>query len=265
MNIGGHRRTDVSSDLALLVVAALDEELDVVRRLCRCVERLPLRRVRAWRGESSPGTVGLLKVGIGPARAERSLGRFLRAVRPARILAIGYGGALAPGLAVGDLIAIERASLLDFGPGRPLEQSTLAGTWVLDGSPILRQGSQPDAAEMRAGDALTSAYIVGSPQQKQALHARFGATVVDMETALLARAAEAAGVPLACVRAISDACDDAFLAPFGYDPQAGAVGRAARVLAAGDWANRYRSWRERAARARESLGRFVASYLGERR
>jgi hypothetical protein len=238
----------------VLVVAALSDELDAALRLCTGVSRLQARGIRAWEGRRRDRAISFLRTGIGPARAERSLILYLEQRRPAHILAFGYGGALREGLRIGDLVGVERASLLRLEPATPggVSGAQLEGTWQLDAGPW--------TGDRERADAVTSPHIIGDPRDKRVLHGRFGASVVDMETAVLARAAAAAAVPLACVRAITDLVDDDFLAPFGYVPGSGPAVRAARALAAGRWIGRYRDWKMRAERARSSLCEFLEGY-----
>lgn len=203
----------------------------------------------------------LLKTGIGPRRAARRLEAALRRSRPDRILTIGYAGALAPGLAVGDLVVVRRALLcLEDGGGCPLPEVNLDGSWDLKGVDALAAIAQCAGLRHAVGDTLTSPYVFGEPAQKRLLHSRFGASLVDMETAALARAAANAGIPFGCVRVVSDSLEDDFLAPFSYDPRAGVAGRFVRAAGAGKWTARYSGWRERSAAARAQLERYMRAY-----
>src|SRR5437762_7630543 len=103
----------------LLITAALAEELQVVLELCPPNGRLAIQGVRGWKAAHGSLPIVALKTGMGPARAANSLKLFLSTERPARILVLGYGGALDPSLQVGDLVIGERASLLleDKGSG----------------------------------------------------------------------------------------------------------------------------------------------------
>jgi nucleoside phosphorylase len=68
---------------------------------------------------------------------------------------------------------------------------------------------------LRVGDVVTgdgihtSAEAALTPERKAELFCRTGARVVDMETAIVRRWAEAAGVPFIAIRAVSDAADEA--------------------------------------------------------
>jgi nucleoside phosphorylase len=247
----------------LLIVAALGDELDTALDLCGSLGRLSVPGIRAWRGERSGHRIAFLKAGVGPVRSRNSLERFLARARPRAILALGYGGALREGLRVGDLVAVGRASLLrlDASPGAALEGAALEGTWPLEGGARIHERARLAGLAIELGDSVTSSQIIGTPADKRLLYRRFGASIVDMETGALARAAAEAGVALDCVRAVSDEVEDDFLAPLSYDPAAGPAGRAARLLAAGRWIRRYRDWRSRAERARGALRDFMAWYL----
>ena len=115
--------------------------------------------------------------------------------------------------------------------------------------------------DLRAADFLTMPGIIGERSDRQVLRETFGAAVVDMETAALARVASSRGVPLAAVRSVSDCADSDLLAPFGYDPAASPLRRAGRMLFAGRWLGRYREWRVGSRAARASLGAFLEWYL----
>jgi hypothetical protein len=110
------------------------------------------------------------------------------------------------------------------------------------------------------GNVLTSAHVLGNPAHKRILREKFHATIVDMETAALARIARSEGIPLGCVRAVSDEAGDTFLTPFSYDPSAGIPTRAKQLMDAG-MMDTYREWKVHSAAAKACLFRFLSAYL----
>jgi adenosylhomocysteine nucleosidase len=239
----------------LMIVAALEEELRLARDLCAGCTRLPSQKLKIWEAGTAGRTILFLKTGVGPRAATTKLVAAIKEVKPSRILVVGYSGALDPGLKVGDLIAVRRAFLLGGNEplGTPLEAMTPGD--MLDLSlENLKDG-------ICRGDVVTTPFIIGEQAQKALLHAKFGAFAVDMETAAFALAARSAGIPLGCVRAITDTADDEFLAPVSYDPDSSTGKRVFRVVTAGKWVQRYRDWTERATIARRSLHAFLAEYL----
>jgi nucleoside phosphorylase len=249
----------------LLIAAALAEELEVALNLCTRRTRVACGGARLWSAAHQDVTIHFLKTGVGPRRSGNALEIALRSLRLANILVIGYAGALSREMKLGDLAILRRAALFG-GTGErvtPFEKTKLSETWDLAESSSLLAIARAAGTPAYPCDGLTSAHIIGDPSQKRFLHERFGVSVVDMETAALARVAASAGIPLGCVRAVSDEADDAFLAPFTYDPSSTPLRRAARVLSAGNWIRRYGAWRDRAAIARESLRRFLTAYLSK--
>ena len=242
----------------LLVAAALSEELRTGLDLCKS-----RTRIRAggghWTGEYSGRGICFLKTGAGPSRSSKKLNMYLACQRPDKILLIGYAGALAPELRIGDLAILTRSSIFGERPAdrRALEEVKVTGNYDLNGCTEFLDLARGAGLRAFCGGGLTSPCVIGDPGQKLILHRRFQALTIDMETAALARVAFGAGIPFACVRAISDEADDEVLAPFSYDPDATTIGRAARVIGAGNWRERFSSWRQNAAKARESLRCFL--------
>ena len=235
-----------------MITAALMEEIRIVLELCNRCTRLKIPGIRAWSTELGGKSLLCLRTGVGPERAGNTLKEFLRFHRPSRLLLIGYGGALDPDLQVGELMTGDRVSCLS---GTLKENPTV----ILDGTWELQQlgGLSPVGITTKHGDLLTSPRIVGDPRCKRVLHERFKASVIDMETGALARILEQEDLPLSCVRAVTDAADDDFLAPFSYGPTEGVVRKARKILTAGDWITRYRIWQRNAEAARAALRSFL--------
>jgi len=172
--------------------------------------------------ESDDAARGLLIVAgmVSEARIVAGLGRVLVGVgglsdalrtRPAGIVSFGVCGGLDPTLRVGDLL--------------------IAGAVVVDGRPIATDRAWTAALaaalpEARRGDIAVGDVVVGSAAAKAALRRATGAAGVDMESHQVALAAEAAGLPFAVVRAVSDTADRALpqSALAGFKTGAGADG-----------------------------------------
>jgi len=247
-----------------LVVAAMNEELRTATALFAGSDGGGAgkgpgpARVRTGR------RLRFARLGIGPARSSSRLGTILDNLRPDRVLCIGYAGALDPSLRAGDLVLVERAIELESGLTRkvPLGELESVETFVLAGTAEMGAAAARAPVPVRCGSTLTSPQLIGDPAQKQELFERFGACVVDMETAALARVCRVRSIPFSCVRAVSDEAIDGFLAPLRYDPAIGSVRKAVALLCAGDRALRFRKWRSRSAAARKSLRCFLEVYLG---
>ena len=115
--------------------------------------------------------VSIKVIGIGARRLPPISGA------AARVILAGLAGGLDPELRTGDVI------VEPYPPTMPLGA--------------------------RGGRIHTSASLVYSAAEKAALFGSTGAACVDMESAVVRRAADAAGVPLTVVRAVLDTADQA--------------------------------------------------------
>jgi len=137
---------------------------------------------RAFHLDESPLGSGLafsdnISLGIAGIRARRLPG-LIADVDPELLIMTGLAGALAPDLAVGDVV-------LD-APLPPCSPRTFA---------------------LREGRIHTAHDIVPTPAAKAALYRETGALAVDMETAIAAEYAQKRGIPFHALRAISDAAN----------------------------------------------------------
>ncbi|MGW6010549.1 phosphorylase family protein [Streptomyces sp. NPDC055210] len=157
------------------------------------IERLALRTGGDRGGAEGPVTV--LRTGMGPAAAERAVGKVLAgpAMRGAAVLATGFCAGLAPGMCPGDLVVAEET--------RDAHGSTpCVGTGLLVGE--LRR-AVPGRA-VHTGPLAGSDHVVRGPERPD-LYAT-GAIAVDMESAATLRSAVRAGErPVAAVRVVVDA------------------------------------------------------------
>ncbi len=247
----------------LLIAAALAEELHLALDLCASKEKVVRHGISFWQAYRGGRTICFLKTGVGPRRSAANLKHLLGVTGISHIFVLGYGGALDPDLKLGDLVIVRKA--LDFSSLRklqlPLEEVEPDGFWELEHSEDLIKAGMTAGISFQVGETLTSPYVIGDPSQKRLLYKRFHTSLVDMETAALAREATSRGIPLSCVRTVSDEADDSLLAPFSYDPTSSASSRAVKLISARNWVNFYRQWKERAVVAGESLQRFLSSYL----
>gem|GEM_PF-703558 len=244
-----------------MIAAALEEELKTALDIFQDVREIPPGGIRLRHALHREREFWFLKTGIGPKRAASSLERVLASIKPSRILVVGYGGGLDAELKLGSLIAVEKALTFRFDPNRPeWESGRIDGVYGLADPDFLLKTAISAGVASCTGAVLTSPHVLGDPVHKATVYRKFGASIVDMETAALARVATSRGIPLSCVRAISDEAGDALLAPFSYDPTVGIPSRAVQVVSAG-MRRMYKEWKEHTAVARENLRRFLLKYL----
>ncbi len=124
----------------------------------------------------APADVVVAHTGVGERSARRRTEELLRGERYAAVVSSGFAGALTDKLEVGSVFAAANFS----------------------DAALLEKVSLPRA------QLTTVSAVAESIDERRQLAQRTGAAAVDMETQWIRAACDAAGVPLLCVRAISD-------------------------------------------------------------
>jgi 4-hydroxy-3-methylbut-2-en-1-yl diphosphate reductase len=197
------RRTPVTGS-GLLVCAPLRLEARAVRRGLRSAGQGTTPATGPGTGQATTqGTtegagqsaVRVVVTGYGPRRAS-AREAMLRAQPFAAMAIAGVGGGLAAGLRPGDLVVAS--------------EITDGHTVIPCASAALLAGELRRAGlRVRVGRVVTVDHLVRGPERERL--AATGALVADMESAVLARAAD--GRPLAVVRAVSDTPDRPLVSP----------------------------------------------------
>nr|UXE44983.1 5'-methylthioadenosine/S-adenosylhomocysteine nucleosidase [uncultured bacterium] len=175
--VTGRFGVNVSETTEVAIVAALEREIwPLVKDWPREDRIHDGREFRFFRKDRLVAVCG----GIGPVAARRAAEAAIVSYRPGVVQSVGFAGALVPTLRVGEVVMAAR--VVDAGDGSSVE--TGEGTGVL----------------------VTSIALAGV-EQKGRLARSYGAGVVDMEAAAVAKAAEARGLRFRALKAISDEND----------------------------------------------------------
>ncbi len=134
----------------------------------------------------------LIRCGIGRARAERAARDLVNAGAGA-LLSWGTAAALSRDLDYGDLV------LPDEVLSRQGRRVSVDNRW----RDRLCRMLESDGG-CHAGTVAEAASVLGNADDKLLLHTLSGALIADMESAAIAEACSAAGLPLLIVRAVSD-------------------------------------------------------------
>lgn len=176
------------------VLTALREELAPLLRRAHGVTRTGVPGVS--RGALGGVPAVFAATGDGSARAERAAATVCREFQPAALYGLGIAGALSLSLGVSDLVVARRVR--DGRAEAPAPDARLLSRARLAGDPAVVL-------------LLTVDRPVTDPGRKAALAAALAGeepVAADMESSGWARAAAAAGVPYAIVRAISDTASE---------------------------------------------------------
>lgn len=156
-------------------------------------EEKAVRDALARLSEADQARVRIAVSGADAVRAEAHARAFAE-TGAAALLSVGISGGLDPALGSGDLL---------FGFG------VKAGEETLDASETLLEAARAGAPDLRHVLLAGVDAVVETAADKRALFDRTGAAAVDMESHAVARAAAAAGLPFAALRAVADPADRA--------------------------------------------------------
>ncbi|MFE6524113.1 1-hydroxy-2-methyl-2-butenyl 4-diphosphate reductase [Streptomyces sp. NPDC057794] len=163
--------------------------------LIACALGIEQVALRAGARSGADGPVTVLRTGMGPAAAERSVTRMLAdpALRDAAVLATGFCAGLAPGMHPGDLVVAEETR-------DPRSTTPCVGTELL----VKALGRAVPGRTVHTGPLTGSDHVVRGPERADLLAT--GAIAADMESAATLLSAVRVGErPVAAVRVVVDA------------------------------------------------------------
>jgi adenosylhomocysteine nucleosidase len=192
----------------MLLVAALDTELAGIRRHLELADSVTVGEVRMEHGRLGGQDCVLVQSGMGRQRAEQALRVVLAQYQPVAVLSLGFCGALAATLRVGDLVVCSPVGALLTLPSGPHVAPSPVGWLHCDGALVqqaLAVPTLPGAGQLIAGGCVTVPSAAGPRGVKHWLSESFPCVAVDMESFWIGHLAQEAGVPLLVVRSVSDA------------------------------------------------------------
>lgn len=176
----------------ILLVAAEPREFDGLLRLCSGVRKLGWPVFWARSGELGGCELWMVANGAGAAHARRAAEIACEACQPEAIVSMGFCGALDPALEIGDVFV---ATAVD-AVGRRFDVC------------------QPHCEIAHATGVLASIdHVAQTAAEKQRLRTA-GASAVEMEAAGVAEFAAERGIPLFCVRSVTDTAAQSFVMDF---------------------------------------------------
>jgi len=179
--------------------------------------------------------------GAGPRRAAAAVDAAMASFHPDAIVSTGYCGALAPELAIADIVVATAI----YAGGCPI-----AAQWPAAGLPH------------RLGPICSLDHVAQTAAEKSRLHST-GAIAVEMEAAGVAGRAQALGLPFFCIKSVTDLAGETMANDFNAALRSDGRFDTIRVLASSlrhPWVRLPELFRLRArcVRAARSLGEFIA-------
>jgi adenosylhomocysteine nucleosidase len=186
----------------LAIMGAFGQEIIDLRRQMVVEEVVARRDCRLYRGKLKNRDTLLVQTGMGRERAENATQFVLERYPVTAIISLGFAGALAPELRIGDVVV---CSTLHGQPGLGTEEQRLEPL-APDANllSLASQGPGDRATRFCLGSGVTVLQLNSSTQKMQGLNETFHADIVDMESYWIARIASARQIPFIAIRSISD-------------------------------------------------------------
>jgi adenosylhomocysteine nucleosidase len=185
----------------ILIFCAFGAELAPLRARLTAEKKLDIKEVTVSYGRMGDTSVALAASGIGMRRARESARRVFDGLRDLDLVIItGVAGALSNGLAIGDLVVVDRLIARSADNTKPDQVVEIAPDRIAAVTTALTAAKIP----FTAGPILTVKFPLATEADKRSAGQSSGAIAVDMESAVIALEAIARGVPVVCIRTIMD-------------------------------------------------------------
>ncbi len=203
----------------LALLGAFGQEIVDLRRQMVVTEAFAGRGCILYRGKLENRDVVLVKTGMGKERAENATEFMLDRYPVSAIISLGFAGALAPDLSIGDIVVCSTLHCAH----KAEDKWVSAGLCVSD-EHLLFLASQDMgnmSARCRPGSSVSVLQLESSTKKLPGLAETFHAHIVDMESYWIASIASARQIPFIAIRSISDTMQenvqpfDRILAPDG--------------------------------------------------
>ena len=178
-------------------MAAEPREFDGLLLFCSGVRKPGWPVYWSRYGECGGRQLWMVANGAGPVHAGRAVAAARPECRPEAIVSMGFCGALDPALHIGDVFvatAVESA-------GRRFEVS------------MPRAGETGALPQHATGVLASIDHVAQTTAEKNALWTA-GASAVEMEAGGVAQRAAEDGIPLYCIRAVTDTAGESFVTDF---------------------------------------------------
>jgi adenosylhomocysteine nucleosidase len=183
-------------------IAAMPEEIASFLLLAAPLARERTEGFTIYRGAIGGQSICLILSGIGRENAAAATRALIAAACPDIIISFGFAGAVAPGLAVGDIVVAGR--LLHHHDRLFAKQRGVAPKQAKLLAFTLAESCRDNNFHVSCGTFVTTDQVLTKQSLARQLPAGVLHPVVEMETAAVAQVAVLAGIPLVAIRGISD-------------------------------------------------------------
>jgi adenosylhomocysteine nucleosidase len=189
------------------LIAAMPEEIKPFLKLIGTYDKSSIVGFSVYCFDIDGKSCRLIESGMGIRRAAKATEALISVTRLDHIISFGFGGAVQPGMVVGDLAVAGSSRLYQVSPHETSEALMLAVPDTVQ--PGLQAICKKLGHSAWQSDFITSEQILNKKQLAEALRQQDAINpVLDMETWAIARVTAREQIPLLALRAISDAADE---------------------------------------------------------
>ena len=190
----------------LAIIAALNEEVNSLKRSMSISKSSVVEDCRLYEGQNGQREFLLVVTGVGRRRAQQAVRTVLERYPLKAMVSTGLSGALSRKTCVGDIVVYSGLGFKDeTREGNNLENILTPDPDLLSlSTKLLRE----TGLAFITGRGVTLENVCAAPEAKEALGREFEAESVDMESYWLALAAEEKKIPFITVRSILDEVQD---------------------------------------------------------
>jgi adenosylhomocysteine nucleosidase len=203
----------------LALLGAFGQEIVDLRLRMVITEAVAGQGCKLYRGKLEDRDTLLVKTGMGKERAENATNFMLERYSVSAIISLGFAGALAPELSIGDVVVCSTLHCAH----KSGDKWVSAGRCVSDEHllSLVSEDMGDIAARCHRGSSVSVLELESSTKKLSGLAETFNAHIVDMESYWIASIASARQIPFIAIRSISDTAQetvqpfDRILAPDG--------------------------------------------------
>lgn len=190
----------------LALLGAFGQEIVDLRRQMVIEEVVAERGCKLYRGKLENRDALLVKTGMGKERAESATKLMLERYPVSAIISLGFAGALAPELSIGDVVVCSTLHCAHKSEHKWVSDGVCASdTHLLS---LVSQGLEDIVAGCCLGSSVSLLQLESSTKELTGLAETFHAHIVDMESYWIASIASARQIPFIAIRSISDTMQD---------------------------------------------------------
>ena len=177
--------------MKIAIVTAMAEETRAALKAAQLLEKPLLKKMKIYRARIAGHDIDLIESGMGMFNAGRAAAE-LAVQKPELLISVGFGGAVRPGLAVGDAVMAER--VLHWG-GKGFEEVAVG---------FFDCNNSIGNLSLTCGTFISCDVILDKRELRSRLAECVPNPVVEMESAAVARVAATESIPFLGIRVVSD-------------------------------------------------------------